>query len=185
MIGLQNITGRLHRKSLLIGFAVLLLAINVGRWGINNYSDRKEELAARQALLQQQHSVKGSLPGLKNTVAKLEKRYEQLAVYLFKGGSEEEISSSMQIILQEHVIKAGLEPEFIRPVKTGALAKGDAIGEIAIKVRLSGTMENFMKFLGFLYNSKNLFKIEDISLKPFKEDEMKIVMEIKGYYRAG
>jgi Tfp pilus assembly protein PilO len=184
MIELPKISVRLQRKTILIGLAIALLVINLGRWVVGYYSDRREELVAQSALLQQQDITKESLPALKNTVAKLEKRYEQLAVFLFQGNSEEEISSAMQIILQEHVIKAGLEPEFIRPVKTGALAKGETVGEIAIKVRLSGKMENFMNFLSYLYNSKNLFKIEDVSLKPFKEDELKIVMEIKGFYRA-
>ena len=50
-------------------------------------------------------------------------------------------------------------------------------------MRLAGTLEEFISFLGNLYKSGNLFKIESFTLKPYKKTELKIFLDMKGFYK--
>ncbi len=184
MIRLPAMLRQLQSRTVLIIIAALLLVLNLGRLAINYYDERREELDNKIALLEQYHAAAQQLGTLKNSVAGLEKQRSQLEVYLFTGASEEEIASAMQIMIQEMVVKAGLEPEFLRPVKSGGTAKSKEYGEIAIKVRMAGNLTNFVEFIRNLYRSDRLFKIESFTLKPFKNTELKIFLELKGYYKG-
>jgi len=183
---LLRLIGQYRRRSLLVFVAALLLLLNLGRLGFGYFNDWEAQVENRRELLEQYYDTSRELPDLQRRVAILEKQQQHLETYLFKGGSEEEIASAMQIMLQGLVIKAGLEPEFLRPVRTGVKTahKEKEYDEIAINVRLAGDLNNFMKFISSLYTSKYLFKIESLTLKPYKETNLKIFLEIKGYYKA-
>lgn len=183
MTTLSQIIGRYQRKTLLIAVAVALLAVNVGRLTIGHYRDSQAELENKIALLQQYRISTARLAGFKARITRIERQKKRLEGYLFTGESEEDISSAMQIMLQEKVVKAGLEPESIRPVRNTGSAKGRDYNEIAIKVRLSGTLSDFVAFVADIYKSQYLFKIESFTLKPYKKEYLKVFVEINGYYR--
>lgn len=179
---IKQLLGQFESRTLLIAVAVTLLVLNVGRMAVGYYNEKQQEIIEKVALLEQQRSSTLKLNQLRNKVTGLKRQKQRLEKYLFTGKSEEEISSAMQIKLQEMVVKSKLEPEYIRPIRRGDGAKGKQFGEIAVNVRLSGTIDNFAEFLKNLYKSKHLFKIESFSVKPFKKTELKIVLEVKGYY---
>ncbi|MFH1215400.1 MAG: type II secretion system protein GspM [Pseudomonadota bacterium] len=170
------------RKALLLTLGALLLLVNIVRLSLGTYSDQKKELEANQNLLEQYQETAASLPSLKKSVARLKQRSAKLEKYLFTGVSEEEVSSAMQIMIQEQVTRAGLEPESIRPLVTGGRNAPRDFHEIAIKIRLSGSMSQFMDLISQLYRSDKLFQIESFTLKPYKKSEMKIFLDIKGFY---
>ncbi|MCK5437327.1 MAG: hypothetical protein KAI90_04905, partial [Desulfobulbaceae bacterium] len=73
------------------------------------------------------------------------------------------------------------EPESIRPSQ-GREHKERDYGEVAVKMRLSGSLNGFIKFLADLNRSQQLFIIEGFTLKSYKKTKLKIFMELKGYY---
>lgn len=180
---LKQILGRFQGRTLLIGIAVILLIVNVSRMAIGYYNEQQQQVAEKIALLDQYRASTQKLNQLKNRVAGLKRQEQRLERYLFTGKSEEEISSAMQIKLQEMVTKAELQPEYIRPVTRGGSVKSKDFGEIAVNLRLSGPIDKFAEFLKNLYKSQHLFKIESFSIKPFKKTELKIVLEVKGFYK--
>ncbi|MCK5322550.1 MAG: type 4a pilus biogenesis protein PilO [Desulfobulbaceae bacterium] len=182
MIDISRIIDRFGgKKSLLIGMMAVLLALKVGQLTMNHFDELAEQVSNREALLDQYYRTSKKLVKLKADVDRAEKRKEQLDVFLFSGESAEEISSAMQIRLQEQVIKAGLEPESIRPSQ-GREHKERDYGEVAVKMRLSGSLNGFIKFLADLNRSQQLFIIEGFTLKSYKKTKLKIFMELKGYY---
>ncbi len=172
----------LDRKVLLLSLGALLLALNLGRLAWGTYSNQIDEAEARMALLAQYESAVEELPNLKKRVGRQKQRAARLEKYLFSGESEEEVSSAMQIVLQEKVTKAGLEPESIRPLVSGKKNLNREFNEITIKIRLAGTLEHFVVFLADLYRLDKLFQIESFTLKPYKKNEMKIFLDLKGFY---
>ncbi|MBI5557598.1 MAG: type 4a pilus biogenesis protein PilO [Deltaproteobacteria bacterium] len=179
---LINYIKGLDRKILLLGAGSLLLLFNIARLGWGFYTDQLAEAEAKQSQLTQYRDTVEQLPSLKKRVARLKQKSANLEKYLFKGNSEEEISSAMQILLQEQVTKAGLEPESIRPMVSGSKTASHDFHEISIKIRLSGTLSQFVDFVAQLYRSDKLFQIENFTLKPFKKSEMKIFIDLKGFY---
>ena len=174
---------RFDRRHLLLGMAVLLLLLNIGRWGINYLDSRQQELSNRIELLAQYQESVNKLPQVQQRVRGLKKRAQYLESFLFTGDSEEKIASAMQIKLQSQISKAGLAPEFIQPLRNRDKNRAEKIDDIGIKLRMSGSLNNFATFLKNIYNSKHLFKIESLTIKPFKKDELKIFMEVRGIYR--
>ena len=172
---------RTDRKKLLVIAGLALLLLNLGRLGRNYYIDQKEEISSRINLLNQYQQVAARLPALKKRVRELEKRNRQYEKFFFTGLSQEEISSAMQIELQQKVSRAGLEPESIRPIRKGS--KAGSAEEIVVKLRLSGTLDQFLDFLADMYKSKKFFKMESFTIKPSKGDKLKIFLEFKGFYR--
>ncbi|MGV1100717.1 type II secretion system protein GspM [Thiovibrio sp. JS02] len=182
---LVDFFNRFERRHLLVGVAAVLLLLNLGRWGVDYVNARQEELAGRMDLLAQYQEAVRRLPEIERRVSLKSRRQQQLEALLFAGDSEEKIASSMQISLQSQISKAGLEPEFIQPVRSGG---GQAIdrqghGDLAIKIRMSGSLNDFAKFLQILYASNQLFLIENYTIKPFSQGELKIFMEVRGYYK--
>jgi len=77
---------------------------------------------------------------------------------------------------------SGLSMESLRP-SIGS-AKGNAIGEIDLDMRLSGTLNQFADFIASLYKLPQFYKIESFTLKPIKDESIQIFLEIKGYYQV-
>lgn len=183
MIRLSDLVNRYGTKPLLIGLAAVLVALNLVRLAIGYYDERQESLQTQRALLVRYQKAVQELPELQNRVARLERQKKQFERYLFSGSSEEEIASAMQILLQEKLVKAGLEPESLRPLRSGETAKSKEYGEISLKIRSSGTLNEFMQFLATLYKAQHLFRIESFTLKPYNQTELKIFIDFKGYYK--
>jgi Tfp pilus assembly protein PilO len=165
--------------------AVVLLVANLGRLGLGYFDSRQEELEERMAMLAQYRETVQRLPEIEERVVLLARQQQQLESFLFHGENEEKIASAMQIMLQSEVNNAGLEPEFIQPVRKGEGGGGDRKehGEIVIKIRMSGALNDLGKFLHSRYASKQFLRIESISIKPFRPGELKISLDVRGYYK--
>jgi len=178
---------RFERRHLLIGLAALLLLLNLGRWGWGYFSARQEELQGRMDLLAQYQEAVLDLPEVERRAALQRRQLQQLEALLVSGDSEEKVASTMQIFLQSQISKAGLEPEFIQPVRSplrgGQDSDRQGHGDVAIKIRMSGSLNDFAKFLQMVYTSNQLFLIENFTIKPFGQGELKIFMEVRGYYK--
>ena len=185
MISLQAIVHKMRTKGFLIGLAAALLLLNLAKMSVNYYKDRQDEVESKTLLLQQQERALEKLDDLRQSVAMLEAKKEQLDRFLFQGDSEERIASAMQIILQEKLSKANLAPESLRPILRGSIDRGQEkkIHDIAIKLRLAGDIGGFLEFIAELYRSEQLFVIENFVLKPDRQNKLKILMDLKGFYR--
>jgi hypothetical protein len=183
MIQLTELRNRFGSKPLLISIALALLVLNVVRVGGGYYQEKKETVSNRLALLERSHASVEELPELQRRVAILERRKELFEEHLLGGNSEEEIASAMQIMLQEQLVKAGLEPESLRPITSGESSEDKDYGELSIKVRSTGTLDELVVFLANLYRSPHLFQIESFTFTPHNERELKIFIDFKGYYK--
>ena len=175
------------RKTLLYAVAGLLLLLNLGRFGWLAVAGWQESIDDRVTLLVKYRKAVGRIDSLKGEVTMLERQHQTLTSYLFSGTSEEEAASAMQVVLQDEVVKAGLEPEMLQPTTGEAANKPEAgkkpgLSAITIKLRLGGTLNNFAQFIQGLYRAKKLFTIENCTIKPYKKDDLKIYLEVKGYY---
>ncbi|MEW6593738.1 MAG: type 4a pilus biogenesis protein PilO [Thermodesulfobacteriota bacterium] len=175
------------RKTLLYGVAGLLLLLNLGRFGWLAVEGWQESIDDRVEQLAKYRKAVNRIDTLKGEVAALEGQHQTLTSYLFTGASEEEAASAMQVALQDEVVKAGLEPEFIQPTPSEAATKPEptkkeGIRAISIKLRLGGTLNNFGQFVQELYRAKKLFTIENCTVKPLRKEDLKIYLEVKGYY---
>ncbi|MEJ2033143.1 MAG: type II secretion system protein GspM [Deltaproteobacteria bacterium] len=179
---LSDIKSRIGTKPLLIGIVVLLMVLNLFRFAVGSYENKKETIQARQELLARYEASLRQLPSLRSRVSALDRQKKMFQSYLFSGGSEEEIASSMQIMIQKQLVEAGLNPESLRPLRSGD-TKGKEYGEISIKVRSAGTLNEFISFLSNLYRSRQLLRIESFTLKPYNQSELKIFIDFKGYYK--
>ncbi|MHB1185884.1 MAG: type II secretion system protein GspM [Desulfobulbia bacterium] len=176
---------RFERRHLLAGAAAVLLVLNLGSWAMGYLDARQEELADRMEMLAQYREAVQRLPEIEDRVAVLSRQQQQLESFLFQGENEEKIASAMQIMLQSEVSNAGLEPEFIQPVRAGEGGDRKEHGEIAIKMRMSGALNDLGRFLHSRYASKQFFRIESLSIKPFRPGELKISLDVRGYYKIG
>lgn len=176
---------RFERRHLLVGAAGILLVLNLGSWAISYLDARQEELADRMEMLAQYREAVQRLPEIEDRTALLSRQQQQLESFLFQGENEEKIASAMQIMLQSEVSNAGLEPEFIQPVRAGEGGDRTEHGEIAIKMRLSGALNDLGRFLHSRYASKQFFRVESLSIKPFRPGELKIFLDVRGYYKIG
>jgi hypothetical protein len=183
MTSLLELKNRIGVKPLLIGLALVLVVLNIGRLSLGYYQERKETVESRLELLERQQASVQQLPELRRLVAGLEQQKTLFENYLMRGSSEEEIASAMQLMIQEQLVKAGLEPESLRPVRSGEAVKGKDYGVISIKVRSSGSLDEFIALLASLYRSRTLFQIESFTLTPQNQTELKIFIDFKGYYK--
>ena len=188
MSRLVQLTSRLRNRKSLIIIAVVLVVLNVFRLVYDHFDQKEEDISSRSALLEQYRMSIRNLDETRERVAWLETQAEEVDSYLLSGTSEEKIVSDMQINLQEKVSLAGLSVESLRPVrkrtdKQKPKDKEKGYGEVAINIRLAGTLNQFVDFLGYLYKSKTLFQIESFTLKPYKNKELKIFLDFKGYYK--
>ena len=178
---------RFDRRYLLGGIAAVLLVVNLGSWALDYFDSRQAELEDRITMLAQYREAVQRLPELEDRVTLLARRQQQLESFLFQGENEEKVASAMQIMLQSELSNAGLEPEFIQPVRAGEGGGGDRKehGEIAIKIRMSGALNDLGRFLHSRYLSKQFFRIESVAIKPFRPGELKISLDVRGYYKIG
>lgn len=176
-----------NRKSLII-IAVLLLVLNLFRMMYDHFEQKEVDISSRIDLLEQYRMTIHNLEDTRERVAWLESQAKEIDSYLLSGTSEEKIVSDMQINIQQQISLSGLAVESLRPVrrrsdKQKATDKEKSYGEVALNIRLSGTLNQFIAFLGQLYNSKILYQIESFTLKPYKNKDLKIFLDFKGYYK--
>lgn len=183
MMRIGEIVNRFGKRQLMVAAVVVLVVLNVLRFGYSFYVGQLEEVAQQVDLLEKYQDSTSRIEELRKRLTFLEQQKTQLESYLFAGESEEEIASAMQIMLQDLVVKAGLDPESLRAAGAGDSGRDKEIGEISVKARLSGTLQGFEEFIANLYRSKKLFRIENFTLKPYKKTEIKIFIDLKGFYR--
>jgi len=188
MNSLTRIFNRYQRRTWLLGLAALLLLAKLGSMTLDNYQERVAVLEARQATMQQYRNLTDNAEELRFRLKRLQASRQRLMTHLFRGTSEEEIISAMQLNLQALVATAGLQSESIRPVQQrnsrGAEGEkaGNHPGEVAIKARLAGTLSEFLELLVALERSEKFFKIESFSLSPYKKAGLKISLDLRGYF---
>jgi len=153
----------------------LLAFLNAVRVINGKYTDALQGMESKQALLGQYRMSTKDIDAVRTKV-------QQLETHLFRGEAEKDVTSAMQIKLQEVLGRVGMNPESLSPVTKGGKDDGNPYGEVIIKIRLGGTLENFIKFLAELYRMEYLFRIENVTVKPLKKEEVKIFIELKGYY---
>ncbi len=179
---------RFQRRSLLVAAAVLLIIVNLGVWVNDTYDIRQQEVESKAAQLGQYQLVIGKGKAVDERLQQLLVLEKQAGQYFFTGEDDNKISSAMQLRVQALVAKAGLQAESIRPtmrksdLKQDKEGEGAVLGEVLIKVRLAGTIDEFLDFLAELYRGKEFFEIESISLTPYRNTGLKIFIELKGYY---
>lgn len=179
-----QIINRLRSRTGLIIIAGVLAALNIGRLGVEKYHAILNGIDSKQALLGQYQMTTRNLDTLRKEIKQLEVRRRNFDAHLFTGESRNEITSAMQIKLQGILGAAGLNPESLRP--TNMRRKGDehkAYGEVVINISLTGKLDNLLKFFSELYKFNYFFKIENFSLRPFKNDELRVFLGLKGFYR--
>jgi hypothetical protein len=188
MNSLTRFFNRYRRRTWLLGLAALLLLAKLGSMTLDNYQERVAALETRQATLQQYRNLTANVEELRSRLKRLQASRQRLMTHLFRGTSEEEIISAMQLNLQALVATAGLQSEAIRPVqqRSGRGAEGEKAGnhpgEVAIKARLAGTLSEFLGLLVALERSEKFFKIESFSLSPYKKAGLKIALDLRGYF---
>jgi len=173
----------LRSRNALIGLAVGLLLLNLGRFATNHYLDFLSGIESKKALLGQYQITTKNIEVLRKRIKSLEKQKTSFDSHLFVGANRQEITSAMQIKIQEMLAKAGLSPESIRPTNRRRDEKNKQYGEVVIKVRLSGELESFIKFMAEVYRQKYLFKVDNFTLKPYKKKNLKVFLELKGFYK--
>lgn len=176
---------RIGSRGMLLGMVGVLLLVKLGLELRDSYAAAQGELESRQTSLARYRKVTGKAPELKSQLQSLIADRERLKKVLFTGSSEENIISAMQLDLQALATTAGLETETIRPVKqkNAQEAGGEAgLGEVAIKASLNGTLVAYQAFLAELYNSPKFYKIEAVTLSPYKKSDLKMLIDLRGYF---
>lgn len=179
---------RFQRRSLLIAAAALLAIVNLASWVGDAYDTRQVEVESKLAQLSQSRLVTSKTKILDKRQKNLLRQKEQVGRYFFTGEDSDKISSAMQLRIQALVAKAGMRAESIRstPQKTegkqDGLGGGYSLDGVLIKARLAGTLAEFLGFMAELYKGKEFFEIKSISLKPYRNVGLKILIELKGYY---
>ncbi|HFQ81183.1 MAG TPA: hypothetical protein ENK33_07415 [Desulfobacterales bacterium] len=180
---ISQILSQLRSRNGLIAIAVLLAVLNIGRLAISRYDDIMTGIQTKRALLDQYRTTTGNLDKLKKKLKELEGRQRQFDARLFTGNSAGEITSVMQIKLQDILHQAGLSPESLRPSYRSIQDKNKIYGEVLVKIRLTGRLDNIVKFLALVYKSNYFLKIDNFTFKAFRNDQLKVFIAIKGFYR--
>lgn len=170
------------RNGLLVIVGLLFL-LNAVRLVNAKYADLLQGVESKQALLGQYRMSTKDIEVVRAKISQLEARKAQFEAHLFRGDTEKDVTSAMQIKLQEVLGRVGLTPESLSPAAKGGKDDGSPYGEVIIKIRLGGTLEGFIKFLAELYKMDALFRVENVTVKPLKKEELKISLELKGYFR--
>ena len=182
---LSQIIAFLRTRTGLIIIVAVLAALNIGRLASDKYTEYVDSIESKRALLGQYKISTRDIDTLRQRVKKLEEIKSRFDAHLFTGTTKEDVTSAMQIKLQEILALSGVNPESLRPInKTRKKGEETAYyGEVTIKLRLTGNLENFVKFLSELYRMKYFFTIENFVIKPYKKKEIKVFLELKGFYR--
>lgn len=171
---------RLDRKTVLVALASLFLAVTLMRFAVGMYQEKVFDIEAKEAILFSQQKSSRKLPSLQKEKALLEREVKRTAAFLFHGPQVDTVTSTMQILLQSMITKAGLEPESLRPL--GAQTHKGDLSTIAIKMRLNGSLDNFAEFLADLYGNEKFFLVENCTIKPDKKKGVKVFMDLKVFY---
>jgi Tfp pilus assembly protein PilO len=183
-MNLSALKGQNNSKIFLLVIVGLLVFLNIARSGYNYYLEESKELEDKKELLLRYREQAKKLSTIKKKVARLNVQKNTIDNLLFSGVTEEEIASSMQVMLQELVTNAGLQPQSVRPIRKNSKGKEEKYGKLKIKMRITGSFNDFIQFLADLYRSQYLFKIENFTIKPHK-GKLKVFLEFQGYYRLG
>lgn len=172
-----------NQKTIIIGVAIFLSFIACVFFLMSIYTSMQVELENQeQQLFMDQKNIR-KLNGLRQQIKQQTQQLTHLDRSLIKGKGQDTILSAMQIQVQSMLTSSGLEPEFLRPV-TSRESGGNAIQSVVLKLRLSGTIEQFKNFLSAIYKADSFFHIEGLTIKPFKQDQIKIYMDLRGYYQT-
>lgn len=185
MTSMPRILHRIGSRGLLLALLGLLLLVKVGFELQVSYKALQAVLESRRANQARYLKLAGKTPELKSQLQRLTAEREKFMKVLFTGSSEENIISAMQLDLQALATTAGLESETIRPVrqKNARDAGGETgLGEVAIKASLIGTLAGYQAFLAELYRSGKFYKIEAVALSPYKKSDLKILIDLRGYF---
>lgn len=185
MNSMSRVLHRIGSRGLLLSVVALLLLIKLGLELQGAYKAEQDVLESRRAGLVRYQKLTGKVPELRSQLQSLTDEREKLRQILFTGSSEENIISAMQLDLQALVTTAGLESETIRPIKQkNVRAEEDefGLGEVAIKASLTGTLAEYLTFLAAVYGSEKFYKIEAVTLSPFKKSDLKIAIDLRGYF---
>lgn len=184
MTSMPRVLLQIGSRGLLLGLVGLLLLVKLGLNMQDSYKAAQDDLEKRQANLTRYQKLTGKIPELKSQLQRLTAERERLSKILFTGSSEENIISAMQLDLQALVTTAGLEAETIRPVKQKNAQEGgeSGLGEVAIKASLNGPLAGYQAFLAELYRSGRFYKIEAVTISPYKKSDLKILIDLRGYF---
>jgi len=173
-------------RRVLIGIALVLLLVNLYSWLGGHYRTMKVDVDSKVALLESYQRQKGRLVDLSEREAKLRNMAGDLKKRLFAGAGESEVASAMQIKLQSMVKTSGIESESIRPVAAPVKDKGgkaERIIPLVVKMRLTGTMPEFLTFMKLLYGDETPFRIKVMTVRSYRKAGVKIFLELRGYYQ--
>jgi len=183
---MSRVLHQLGSRGLLLGVVGLLALVKLGLVLQTAYLADRDELATLQASLARYRQLTGKAPELQRQLQGLADERETLVKILFTGSSEENIISAMQLDIQAMVATAGLEAETIRPLKQKNVREAGGaepgFGEVAIKASLNGTLTEYLAFLAELYGSGKFYKIEAVVLSPYKKSDLKISIDLRGYF---
>lgn len=180
---LNQILAKLRTRAALIAIAIALVLLNVGRLATNQYLEYYKGIESKQALLGQYQISTKNIETMRKRINQLEAKRKKIESYMFTGDYRREIASAMQIKIQELLSKAKLSPESLRPSTENTKDKDKQYGDIVVKVRLTGELENISQFLAELYKLNYLFKLDDFTLKPFKNSQLKVSLDLRGFYK--
>ena len=171
-----------NRKSGIIFTVIMLGLIACGFFLFSVYCNMETRFAEQeQQLLLNQKSI-ASLRNLRSEVRQQKQQIGYFERALFKGKAQDLIISTMQIQVQSMLSASGLEPELLRPVVSRET--GGMIQSVVLKLRLSGTIEQFKSFLTTLYQAYPFFHIEGLTIRAFRDGQLKIYMDLRGYYQV-
>lgn len=171
-----------NQKTLIVGMAIILCLVTGTYALLSTYDSMQVKLEDHeQQLFIDQKNIR-KLNGLRKQIKHQTQQLARLDRSLLKGKAQDTIVSTMQIQVQSMLTSAGLEPESLRPV-TSRVMGGETIQSVVLKLRLSGTIEQFKTFLTLIYKADAFFHIEGLTIKPFKQDQLKIYMDLRGYYQ--
>ena len=148
---------------------------------ISTYSGMEEQLEElEQQLFVDQKNIR-KLPELRVQITSQKHQIQQIEQALVKGRDQDSVISTMQIKVQAMLERSGLEPESLRPVTSRNTTSG--LQSVVLKLRLSGTMAEFTSFLSAIYKHRSFFQIEGLTIKPFRQEELKIYLDLRAYYQ--
>lgn len=171
---------RLDRKIILVALASLFLAVTLIRLSVGIYQEKSSAIETKQSTLLAQQKSSRRLPSLKREMARLGREKKRAETFLFQGPNADAITSTVQIRLQTLIAKAGLEPESLRPL--GGKSSDSRINTINIKLRLNGTLENFVHLLAAIYRNDKFFLIKNCTIKPDSTKNIKVFMDLTAFY---
>ncbi len=177
----------LHRTRFILGgVALLLLLVNLATYGLDRYRERLVSIDNRQSFLARQRVTAARLPLIKEKLFLQETQRRELEKLLFRGRSEEEISSSIQVMLQRELAAANLTLESLRPRPESASGGPTAdFSTVAMTLQAVGPLDGFTSFLAALYRAEQFLKVESFSVQYHSEDKVKVSLDLKGFYRLG